>query len=60
MQLVDIVAVLAQGFRNAVAGGVDSRIQLMVQKACGYRNMERIKVDMLFHLGGGGCNGSRQ
>ncbi len=52
MQLVAIVAVLAQGFRNTVAGGMDSRIQRMVQKACGYRNMERIKVDMPFHVGG--------
>jgi len=47
-----IVAVLNHGFCNAFAEGMNSRIQLMVQKACGYRNMERIKTDMLFHLGG--------
>jgi transposase len=47
-----IVTVLKHGFCNAVAEGVNSRIQLMVQKACGYRNRERLKTDILFHLGG--------
>jgi transposase len=35
-----------------MAEGMNSRIQLMVQKACGYRNKERLKTDILFHLGG--------
>jgi len=47
-----IVTVLKHGFCNAFAEGMNSRIQLMVQKACGYRNMERLKTDLLFHLGG--------
>ncbi len=47
-----IVTVLKHGFCNALAEGVNSRIQLMVQKACGYRNRERLKTDILFHLGG--------
>jgi hypothetical protein len=37
---------------NALAEGVNSRIQHLIQKACGYRNRERFKRDVLFHLGG--------
>lgn len=47
-----IVTVLKYRFCNAMAEGMNSRIQLMVQKACGYRNKERLKTDILFHLGG--------
>ena len=47
-----IVTVLKYRFCNAIAEGMNSRIQLMVQKACGYRNKERLKTDILFHLGG--------
>jgi len=50
--LAGIVTVLKHGFCNAMAEGVNSRIQLMVQKACGYRNRARLKTDILFHLGG--------
>ena len=50
--LAGIVTVLKYGFCNATAEGVNSRIQLMVQKACGYRNRARLKTDILFHLGG--------
>jgi transposase len=50
--LSGIVTVLKHGFCNALAEGVNSRIQLMVQKACGYRNRERLKTDILFHFGG--------
>jgi transposase len=50
--LEGIVTVLKYGFCNAFAEGVNSRIQLLVQKACGYRNRERLKTDILFHLGG--------
>jgi transposase len=47
-----IVSVLKYRFCNAIAEGMNSRIQLMVQKACGYRNKERLKTDILFHFGG--------
>ena len=32
--------------------GINSRIQHLIQKACGYRNRDRFKRDVLFHLGG--------
>ncbi|MCF7838676.1 MAG: hypothetical protein K9N49_08615 [Candidatus Marinimicrobia bacterium] len=35
----------------AFAEGVNSRIQLLIQKSCGYRNRERLKTDILFHFG---------
>ena len=47
-----IVSIFKHGFCNALAEGVNSRIQLLVQKACGYRNRERLKTDILFHFGG--------
>lgn len=50
--LAGIVTFLKHGFCNAFAEGVNSRIQLLVQKACGYRNRERLKTDILFHFGG--------
>jgi transposase len=50
--LEGIVTVLKYRFCNALAEGMNSRIQLMIQKACGYRNKERLKTDILFHLGG--------
>jgi len=50
--LAGIVSIFKHGFCNALAEGVNSRIQLMVQKSCGYRNRERLKTDILFHLGG--------
>jgi len=36
---------------NAAAEGINSRIQQLIQKACGYRNRTRFKRDVLFHLG---------
>lgn len=50
--LAGIVTVLKYRFCNAMAEGINSRIQLMVQKARGYRNRARLKTDILFHLGG--------
>ncbi len=50
--LSGIVTYLKHGFCNAIAEGVNSRIQLLVQKACGYRNRERLKTDIMFHFGG--------
>ena len=39
-------------FNNSTAEWVNRRIQDIIQKACGYRNRERFKNDVLFHLGG--------
>ena len=47
-----IIAYLKYRFCNAIAEGVNSRIQLLIQKACGYRNRERLKTDIMFHFGG--------
>jgi transposase len=52
VHLSGITTFLSHGFCNALAEGVNSRIQLLVQKACGYRNRERLKTDILFHFGG--------
>jgi transposase len=50
--LSGIVAYLKHGFCNAIAESMNSRIQLLVQKACGYRNRERLKTDIMFNFGG--------
>jgi transposase len=50
--LAGIVSIFNHGFCNAMAEGVNSRIQTLVQKSCGYRNRERLKTDILFHFGG--------
>jgi len=50
--LAGIVSLFRHGFCNAVAEGVNSRIQLLMQKSCGYRNRQRLKTDILFHFGG--------
>jgi len=47
-----ILAVFTHGFCNALAEGINSRIQLLMQKSCGYRNRQRLKTDILFHFGG--------
>jgi transposase len=49
--LAGIVSIFRHGFCNALAEGVNSRIQLLMQKSCGYRNRERLKTDILFHFG---------
>lgn len=47
-----IITYLKFRFCNAIAEGVNIRIQMLVQKACGYRNRERLKTDIMFHFGG--------
>lgn len=37
---------------NASLEGLNNRIQGLVKKAFGYRNRERFKTDIMFHLGG--------
>lgn len=50
-QLAGILTYLKHRFCNAFAEGVNSRIQLLIQKSCGYRNRKRLKTDILFHFG---------
>lgn len=40
------------GVTNALAEGVNSRIQWIKRMACGFRNRERFKNAIYFHLGG--------
>ncbi len=47
----NIVTYFHHHLSNAPAEGINSRIQHLIQKACGYRNRERFKRDVLFHLG---------
>ena len=51
-RVASIVTYLKHRFCNAFAEGVNSRIQLLIQKSCGYRSRERLKTDILFHFGG--------
>jgi transposase len=37
---------------NALAEGINSRIQWIKRMACGFRNRERFRQAILFHLGG--------
>jgi transposase len=37
---------------NALAEGLNSKIQWIKRKACGYRNRERFRLAIYFHLGG--------
>lgn len=47
----NIVTFFRYHLSNALAEGINSRIQQLIQKACGYRNRSRFKRDVLFHLG---------
>jgi transposase len=48
----DIPTHFKHRFGNAIAEAMNRRIQDLIRKACGYRNRERFKTDVLFHLGG--------
>ncbi len=37
---------------NARAEGINRKIQWIKRKACGYRNRERFRMAIYFHLGG--------
>ena len=37
---------------NGSIEGLNNKIQSLVKKAYGYRNRERFKTDIFFHLGG--------
>jgi transposase len=47
----NIVTYFRHHLSNATAEGINSRIQQLIQQACGYRNRARFKRDVLFHLG---------
>jgi len=48
----NIVMYFRRHLCNAAAEGINSRIQQLIQQACGYRNRDRFNRDVLFHLGG--------
>lgn len=49
--LANILTYFRYHLSNAPAEGLNSRIQELIQQSCGYRNRERFKRDVLFHLG---------
>lgn len=50
--LEGIVTAVVQRATNGQAEGINSRIQAIKKKACGYRNRERFRMAIYFHLGG--------
>lgn len=48
----NIVTYFDHRITNASLEGLNSKIQGLIKKACGYRNRERFKTDILFHCGG--------
>ena len=47
-----ILNAIVSGATNARAEGLNSRIQAIKRRACGYRNRERFRHTIYFHLGG--------
>lgn len=47
-----ILNAIVSGTTNARAEGLNSRIQAIKRRACGYRNRERFRGAIYFHLGG--------
>ena len=50
--LDNIVTFFEHHLSNGSIEGLNNKIQSLVKKACGYRNLERFKTDIFFHLGG--------
>jgi transposase len=50
--LDNVLTYFAHRITNAALEGLNNRIAGLVKKAFGYRNRERFKTDILFHLGG--------
>ena len=50
--LANIVTYARHRLTNAVAEGLNSKIQGVIKTACGFRNLEHFKVAILFHCGG--------
>jgi transposase len=50
--LVGIVNAVVLGVTNALSESINGKIQKIKARACGYRNRERFKAAIMFHLGG--------
>lgn len=50
--LENILTYFDHHLTNAALEGLNSKIQGLIKKACGYRNRERFKLDIMFHCGG--------
>ena len=50
--LPNVLTYFTHRITNAALEGLNNRIAGLVKKAFGYRNRERFKTDILFHLGG--------
>ena len=50
--LYGIINAVVNGVNNAMAEGVNSVIQRLKIRACGYRNRERFRNAIYFHCGG--------
>jgi transposase len=47
-----IINAIISGATNALSEGMNSRIQALKHRACGYRNRENFRTAIYFHLGG--------
>jgi len=50
--LYGILSYFAHPITNAMTEGINSRIETLWKAACGYRNKQRFRTAILFHLGG--------
>ena len=50
--LPNIMTYFTHRITNAVAEGLNSKIQTIKQRACGYRNPDHFKTAIMFHCGG--------
>ncbi len=50
--LSQVLAYFRHRFTNAAIEGLYGKIQAIVKKAYGHRNLQRYKNDILFHVGG--------
>ena len=47
-----IVNAVTHGFTNATSESINAKIQRVKKAACGFRNRERFRTAIMFHLGG--------
>ena len=47
-----IVNYFDHGTSNGPIEGINNKVQSLIKKSYGYRNVERLKTDIMFHLGG--------
>ena len=50
--LYGILSYFAHPITNAMSEGINSKIETLWKAACGYRNKQRFRTAILFHLGG--------